>query len=151
MTLISRFDTTLAEYNATGILGQIGRTLGYETKTSDAVSSPPLAADEVNILSKEGTVFLAKATAGAWLLAAPVAGAPAAGGDDGKVMRIISVNGLAHTVQTPANKINGNMDKMTFAAGSPASANVGDSISLTAYNGLWMVNYLETSVTLSEV
>lgn len=83
------------------------------------------------IALKEGTVFITKPSAAAAMtLVAPTAGLPNAGGDDGKVLRIVGVTAEAHTVTTPANKINGNKHIATFA-------NVGDTIELFAYNGVW--------------
>jgi len=92
---------------------------------------------------KEGTVFIGGSSATALTLVAPTAGLPSAGGDDGKVLRIIATTAHAHTVTTPANKINGADDTVTYA-------HVGDSIELVAYNGVWLVNGTPTA-TLSEV
>ena len=64
-------------------------------------------------------------------LATPVAGDPAAGGNDGLTIEIVDVGGHAHTVTTAANKINGNKHIATFPG------TVGARIVLTAWNGIW--------------
>lgn len=94
------------------------------------------------IAIKEGTVILDAASALAMTLVAPTAGLPNAGGDDGKILRIVAKTAHAHTVTTPSNKINGADDTATFA-------NVGDAIELLAYNGVWYK--LNATATLSEV
>ena len=116
-------------------LDAIDAALGAEIRTTDT-SAP--------IVSKEGTVVLAKSSAGAWTLAAPTAGLPSAGGDDGKVLRIIAGTAQAHTVtQTTPGFNNGGSakDVATWAAA------IGNNLELVAYNGEWLV--LEnTGVTL---
>lgn len=113
----------------------IDAALGIERRTTDT-SAP--------IVSKEGTVVLAKVTAGAWTLAAPTAGLPAAGGDDGKILRIAAATAQAHTVTqtTPGfNSGGSSKDVATWAAA------IGNNLELLADNGVWIV--LEnTGVTL---
>lgn len=94
------------------------------------------------IAAKEGTVFLTKAGVAAMTLAAPVAGLPSVGGDDGRELTIMDVTGNAHTVTTPAGGINGNKHIATFGAV------VGQFGTFVAYNGAW---YLAASsgVTLT--
>lgn len=92
---------------------------------------------------KEGTVFITASSAVALTLATPTAGLPSAGGDDGKVLKIIGTTAHAHTVTTASDKINGADDTVTFA-------NKGDSVELVAYQGIWYVNGTPTA-TLSEV
>lgn len=93
---------------------------------------------------KEGTAVITKGTAAALTIAAPVAGLPSAAtpGDDGKVLRIVSTTAAAHTVTTPANKLNGNKLTATFAAAA------GDGITLIAYQGVWYV-HSNNGITLS--
>lgn len=64
-------------------------------------------------------------------LATPVAGDPAAGGNDGLEITIVDISGHAHTVTTASNKINGADHVATF------SGTKGCQIKLTAYNGIW--------------
>src|SRR5574337_2027987 len=59
-----------------------------------------LAAADGAVEISGGTVVITKASAAALTLAAP-----AAGTDDGKIIRFISNTAAAHTVTTPANKI----------------------------------------------
>src|SRR5579864_6673782 len=87
------------------------------------------SADAITI--KEGTVFITSSGVNAMTLAAPVAGLPSAGGDDGKILVIMSTTAHAHTVTTPANVINGADDTITF------SGAVTDFSELRAYNGKW--------------
>src|ERR1700676_60534 len=70
------------------------------------------AAEEVDGSSaaigiNSGVVYITKAGVAAMTLAAPTAGLPAAGGNDGQELTIVSTTANAHTVTTPANKING--------------------------------------------
>jgi hypothetical protein len=103
----------------------------------------PVAAGAIGI--KEGKVFIGGGVATALTLVAPTAGLPAAGGDDGKKLEIVAVTAHAHTVTTPATKINGADDTVTFAA-------VGDWVELTAYNGIWYAKVGgPTPAALSEV
>jgi hypothetical protein len=72
---------------------------------------------------------------------------PTPGTDDGKYLRIISISGYAHTVTTAAGKIidgsSSTKHKITFAG------NVGGSIELMAYQGLWYVIATPLNATLS--
>jgi hypothetical protein len=76
-------------------------------------------------------------------LVAPVAGPPGVG-DDGLQIIVSCTTAHAHTLTTPANKINGGYDTVTFAA-------VGDSITLQASGGVWYVVGAHGTATLSEV
>jgi hypothetical protein len=73
------------------------------------------------ITIKEGMVLVGGSGATALTLAAPRAGLPSAGGDDGKELVIVAVTAHAHTV---------NSTLATFAA-------IGDVARLVAYNGAW--------------
>jgi hypothetical protein len=105
------------------------------TGTTDAIvggggslSALPGAGTAVPICGKS---FINTAGVDATTLATPVAGDPAAGGNDGLSIEIISMTANAHTVTTAANKINGNKHIATFPA------TVGTRIVLTALNGVW--------------
>ena len=82
-------------------------------------------------------------------LGQPIAGSPAVGGHDGLKLTIVDTTGQAHTVTTPANGICG-----TGVTGSDDTATSGaaaqDTITLMAYNGLWVPISLG-GWTLSEV
>jgi hypothetical protein len=115
-------------------LDAIDAALGnIENRTTDT-SAP--------IVSKQGTVFLSKGSAGAWTLAVPTAGLPSAGGDDGKVLRFIATTAFAHTVTTPASGIDGSLHIATWTAA------VGNSLELVAFNAVWY-RLTVTGVTLS--
>ena len=97
------------------------------------------------IAIKEGVALITKTTAAAMTLAAPQPGSRASGGDDGKRLKIIAGTAHAHTVTTPANKINAADDTITFAA-------VGDWVEFVAYNGVWYATLGgPTPAALSEV
>jgi len=131
--IVNRFPTTSPDEESF-ICQNLEPMFGVEVKPLDTVSSPPVASDPAEISSKEGLVILTKVSAGAYLLAAPIAGLPSAGGDDGRRLDIIDGTGHAHTVTTPANGING-VNHILTAAGTK-----GQSVSLKAYNGTWYVN-----------
>lgn len=78
-----------------------------------------------------GKSLIKTAGVDACTLANPVAGNPAAGGNDGLEITIIDLGGHAHTVTTGANKINGNKHIATFPG------TLGTQIKLIAYNGVW--------------
>lgn len=78
-----------------------------------------------------GTSFINSAGVNATTLATPVAGDPAAGGNDGLTIEIIDIGGHAHTVTTAANKINGNHHILTFPG------TVGARVQLKAFGGVW--------------
>jgi hypothetical protein len=90
-----------------------------------------------------GTVILNNSQAGAYTIAAPVAGAVQVtmvppnnhevftGGNDGTRLRIVSSSAFAHTVTGPLNSINGVGSTLTFAAAA------GNAVELEAYNGVW--------------
>lgn len=88
-----------------------------------------------------GKSLLTSAGVNATTLATPVAGDPAAGGNDGLAIEIVNISGQAHTVTTPANKINGNKHIATFPA------TVGSRVVLTAYNGVWYSDGGGTTLT----
>jgi hypothetical protein len=81
-----------------------------------------------------GKSFITTAGVNATTLATPVAGDPAAGGNDGLSIEIIDDGGHAHTVTTAANIINGNKHIATF----PGTR--GTRITLTARNGIWLTD-----------
>ena len=91
---------------------------------------------------KEGYAVITKAGVAAMTLAAPTAGLPAAGGDDGRVLTVVSTTANAHTVTTPSNKVNGASSVLTFGAA------VANFVTLIAYQGVWYV-LAKTSVTPS--
>jgi hypothetical protein len=111
-------------------------------KAATAVQSITVAG-AITITS--GRVFLHTGTAGAITLAAPTAGLPAAGGNDGQVVSIVALDAQAYTVTTPANKINGNADTATWTAA------MGNNIELTAFGGVWYTLGTPKGVALTEV
>jgi hypothetical protein len=90
-----------------------------------------------------GKVIITAAGVAALTLAAPVAGSPAAGGNDGQKLEVIDQSGHAHTITTPANGINGNHHIATSGAAA------GDSVTFVAYNGAWYCNPAGTNWTIS--
>ncbi len=102
--------------------------LGYPP--SDVLKLTATGAAVINV--KNGLVILAGAGATLATLALPTAGAQSAGGDDGKVLWIITGTAQAHTVTTPATGINGGSTTLTFQAA------IGNGIVLIAFNGTWL-------------
>jgi hypothetical protein len=100
-------------------IGALQPPLGIEIESGDGA-----------IGIKEGTALITKGSAAALTLAAPMAGSRDSGGDDGKKLKIVATTAYAHTVTTPANKINSADDTVTYAA-------VGDFAELVAYGGIW--------------
>ncbi len=96
------------------------------------------------ITQKEGLVTIDGTSTLAMTLAAPTAGLPSAGGDDGRELIILSTTAHAHTVTTPANKINSADDTITFSGTLP------NYQVLVANNGIWQT-LGSAGVTLSEV
>jgi hypothetical protein len=88
-----------------------------------------------------GKSLINTAGVNATTLATPVAGDPAAGGNDGLTIEIQDLGGHAHTVTSAANKINGNKHIATFPG------TVGAKIQLTAWNGIWYTDGGGTTLT----
>jgi hypothetical protein len=123
----------------------VTKTIGQTLASTNPDSSTNLGAAETkNVEVHSGTggagvigitsgvVIITDSGAALLTLAAPTAGSPSAGGNDGQRLTIMSTTAQAHTVTTPSNKINGNKHVETFA-------NLGDSCELVAYNGVWYV------------
>jgi hypothetical protein len=96
------------------------------------------------IAIKPGLVLLSKSTAGAYTLAAPVAGPQDQGGQDGITMQIVASTAEAHVVTTPALAFNGVDDTATYGGA------IGDSMEITSNGGIWIVRNLN-GVTLTAV
>jgi hypothetical protein len=79
-----------------------------------------------------GTSFIETAGVDACTLAAPVAGAPSAGGNDGLEITIVDNGGHAHTVTAPANGIVPAHHLITF------NGTRGSFVTLVARNGVWI-------------
>lgn len=93
-----------------------------------------LVAADGAIAAKGGTVFITKGSAAALTLAAPISGDPDSGGDDGKVLSIVSTTAFAHTVTQSAPGFNGATQTVgTFGAAK------GSGLTLIAYGGAWYV------------
>jgi hypothetical protein len=79
-----------------------------------------------------GTSFIESTVVDACTLATPVAGSPAAGGNDGLEITVVDNGGHAHTVTTAANKITPSHHIITF------NGTQGSFITLIARNGFWI-------------
>ena len=117
--------------NALYTFGQSGAPAAVAYAAS--VASTPYTA--AGAIAPTGVAVLKTGAASAMTLVAPPAGA---------TLTIVAADAEAYVVTTPANKINGADDTMTFAGA------VGDSIQLASYNGIWYV-VAKNGVTLSEV
>lgn len=128
--------------------------LGFGTRYPYGLESNPVnAAGSADVIPvKSCVVFVTKAGVDAMTLAAPVAGvypssnalgdilgAPA---DDGKEIYVYSTTAQAHTITTPANKINGSKHIATFAGV------IGDYAHFIAFNGSWWL-LDQVGITLS--
>jgi hypothetical protein len=89
-----------------------------------------------------GTSFIETAGVDATTLAAPVAGAPSSGGNDGLEITIIDNGGHAHTVTAPANAITPAHHLATF------NGTQGSFVTFVARNGKWLVG-ASAGVTIS--
>jgi hypothetical protein len=78
-----------------------------------------------------GTSFIESSGVNATTLAAPAAGDPSAGGNDGLEITIVDVGGHAHTVTAPANTIVPAHHLITFGG------TAGSYVVLIARNGKW--------------
>lgn len=137
----------------TGILGLSKPLYGTEPQIAadldllDAIITGPRTltnyAANAAITQKEGTVTISKGSAAAMTLADPVAGAQA-GGDDGKILRIVSKTAFAHVITITGGLQGGALNTSTFAGA------VGSTLELEAIAGKW---YTRPSVgsTLSTV
>jgi hypothetical protein len=113
-----------------------------------------LALDEANLLAFNsyaaagaltpgGNAILKTGTAGAFTLAAPIAGSQLSGGQDGCEMTIVSGDAHAYTVTTPASALNGSLHVATWTAA------IGNSMTLLAYNGVWYTSAALNGVALT--
>lgn len=119
----------------------------YNLKMGQERAAPVqvMAADGA-ITIKEGVVVVTKAGVCAMTLAAPLPGAQAAGGDNGKVLWVDSHTAQAHTL-TVSGGLRGagaGADVGTFGAA------IGNGVGLYAYNGAWYpVPGTNTNVTFA--
>lgn len=113
--------STSPDFNTTSGLAQL----------LDSLNQKQVALLDGAITIKCGIVVVTKGSAAALTLAAPTAGSISAGGDDCKILTVKSTTAFAHTITTPANKINGNKLTDTFGGA------VTDCVEFVAYNGVW--------------
>jgi hypothetical protein len=137
--------TTVLTYTGTTLspMDQAGGSFGPYVDQDLCGLELHAATGAAAIAFTHGKVVVTAAGVAALTLAAPVAGSPANGGNDGQSLKIIDTSGHAHTVTTPANGINGVHHILTSAG------NVGDDVTLTAYNGVWYVSPTTTAWTIS--
>jgi len=83
---------------------------------------------------KNGVVRLSAAGVVNATLAAPIAGPQSAGGDDGKILTIISESAQAHTVTQAAPGFNGGGAASDVGTGAGAK---GDTLIAVALGGVW--------------
>jgi hypothetical protein len=119
--------TNNPEYNAKGFMADLNSTINSVDSLCGVENE--VASGAIGI--KEGLSAITKAGIAVMTLAAPNAGLPAAGGDDNKELTIKSTTAFAHTITTPANKINGSKLTITFGGA------VTDYVQLVAFGGVW--------------
>lgn len=113
--------------------------------TENALDAPYAVAPQSAsgaVAATQGYCPITDSSAAALTLAAPTAGLPAAGGNDGQLLVFVDITGHAHTITTPSNGLNGNKHIATFGG------TVGNFIELRAYNGVWYV-LAQSGITLS--
>jgi hypothetical protein len=111
-------------------------------EAANAVNDDTTALIALAITATQGVFHITKGSAAAYTLAAPVAGLPQNGGQDGNILRICSATAFAHVVTVPSNVFNGNKHIATFAAA------IGNGIELHAKGGIWLV-FANQGVTLT--
>lgn len=92
-----------------------------------------------------GVYSVTKGSAAALTLAAPVAGAPSAGGDDGCIITVVSETAFAHVITqgTVGFNAKGASGTATFGAAK------GNGLQLIARNGNWWVLGANVGVTIA--
>jgi hypothetical protein len=120
--------------NLVGNLTGNSSTATLATLSSGSKDTVTVALVDGAIAVKTGTVVITKGSAAALTLAAPTVTT-----DDGKVLSIVGTTTFAHTVTTPSNIVNGGKHLITYAA-------AGDSVELTAYQGVWYSRALNGAV-----
>lgn len=89
------------------------------------------------VTQKSGILIVTKAGVCAMTIADPVSGDPDAGGDDGKVLTVVSATAQAHTLSNAAgsgfNAGGSGADVGTFGGAK------GDHLTILAYGGDWYV------------
>jgi hypothetical protein len=135
----------LIDQSYLGSAAQVNAVTGNATVTLEDIRTGINARPSVVALNAQAAVpvasgfyLITKGSAGAYTLAAPVAGQ-----DDGKYICVVASTAFAHTVTTPANKINGTLHVATFAA------TIGNNVEFLAYQGVWYVILPSTGVTLT--
>jgi hypothetical protein len=121
------------------LLGSFGAYVDQELAGTQIVST----AGPTAITITHGKVIVTYAGVAAMTLATPTAGSPAGGGNDAQALKIIDASGHAHTLTLSANVINGNKHVLTSAG------NIGDDVTLTAYNAQYLVSPTTTAWALS--
>lgn len=124
----------------------------YDTTVAPRIASGdvvgPVATIGANgaVTQKSGVLIVTKAGVCAMTIADPVSGSAEAGGDDGKILTVVSATAQAHTLSNAAGSgFNGGgagSDVGTFGGAK------GDGITLLAYGGDWYV-VTKTNVTLA--
>ena len=95
-----------------------------------------------DVLPLNGNAYVNSTGVDEMTLAQPIAGPPAAGGQDGQTLLVYDQGGHAHTVTTAANGIDGNKHIATFGGTAQSY------IRFRAFNGVWTV-VGSSGVTLS--
>jgi len=95
---------------------------------------------------KPGKVILAAGTTATFTLAAPVAGLPSAGGNDGQEITFVNADGSAYKIHitTASSYFNGATNAYADIAGAK-----GNSFKIIAYGGVWYTSDNPLNVTLA--
>jgi len=133
-------DVNSPDYNANGSIGQIVAAL---KALEAALFGQTVYTAAGAIAAANGTAVLKAGSAAAMTLAAPAAGLPSAGGNDGEELVIVAADAFAYTVTTPSNAINGSKHVATWTAA------IGNCIRLKANNGVWLTDDTPQGVALT--
>ncbi len=118
---------------AVGLNASIDQATRINNLETETIPVPPVilggSTDAIPI--KQGLAVATTAGVNAMTLALPTAGPIAAGGDDGKILRVASITAQAHTITTPSNGIYAAKHIATFGGA------IGDYAEFVAFNAQW--------------
>ncbi len=104
-------------------------------KNSDSTAPVPITANGAIAVRPGGTYAITKASVATMTLAAPTAGAPSAGGDDGLIIEVYSSTAFAHTI-TANGLLQTGSDAQNSVTFNPFA---GASVGFMAYGGKWII------------
>ncbi len=117
-------------------INQGTRTSPLWVAASNTMLPPtPITASGAIAVRPSANYVITKAGIAVMTLAAPTAGLPSAGGDDGTIIQVQSATAFAHTI-TATGLLQTGSDAVNVVSFNPYA---GASISFQAYNGKWII------------